>query len=525
MNTERRAGRVIAVVVVWCLIILGLGATYRYVIQPFFQSRQPGVSDPRYDREVDIALDSFSGYCILRSAAVQDQLKSKRIKLNFRDDKADYEGRMAALKSGKVQMAVFTVDSFILTGARLGQFPASIVLVLDETQGADAIVAYKEGVSSIRSLDSPDARFVLTPNSPSEFLARTVVAHFSLPSLPRKWSVAADGAGDVYKQFRAAPKNEKRAYVMWEPYVSKALEEPGAQILIDSSKLEGYIVDVLVAERRFLSEQPDVVAAIVEAYLRAAYSYTGDREKLLGLLAQDAKEYGESSLKPADCEKVAAGVAWKNTLENYAHFGLVSQAESGGLPHIEDIVTNVTDVLVKTEAIGTDPLPGKINTIYYDRFLRDLKAENFHPGTKLNIIKGVTPEAAGLGKLKAQADLPVLTESQWKGLVPVGELRVAPVLFGRGTAELTIQSQRDLEGLAKRLQAFPRYYLVVTGNVRAEGDAEANRRLAASRAEAVVQALIRLGMHPNRLRAVAAEPSSQAASAQSVSFLVGQAPY
>jgi outer membrane protein OmpA-like peptidoglycan-associated protein len=525
MNTERRAGRIIVVVVVWCVIIAALGVSYRYVIQPFFEKRQPGVSDPRYDRVVNIALDSFSGYCILRSPAVQDQLKAKRIKLDFLDDKADYAARMAALKAGKVQMAVFTVDSFVLTGARLGQFPASIVLVLDETKGADAVVAYKEGVASIRALDSADARFVFTANSPSEFLARAVVAQFSLPSLPEKWSIEADGAGAVYKQFRSANRSEKRAYVLWEPYVSKALEEPGAHILIDSSKLKGYIVDVLVVERGFLSEQPDVVAQVIEAYLRAAYSYTGDPQRLLDLLAEDAQAYGESALKPDECGKIAAGVEWKDTLENYAHFGLVAQADAGGLLHVEDIVGNVTDVLVKTGALDKDPLAGKVNTVYYDRFLRDLKAQNFHPGAKLSIIKGMESDARALGRLAPQAELPILTEAQWDALAPVGQLRIEPILFGRGTADLTIQSQRELEGLVKRLQAFPQYYVVVTGNVRAEGDIEANRQLARSRSEAVAQALVRLGLHPNRIRSVAAEPSAQTAAAQSVSFVVGQAPY
>lgn len=525
MNTESRAGRIIAVVVVWCVIIVGLGAAYRFVIQPFVQGRQPGVSDPRYDRVVNIALDSFSGYSILRSPAVQDQIKAKRVKLNFVDDKADYEARMAGLKDGKYQMAVFTLDSFVLTGARLGQFPASIVLILDETKGADAIVAYKDAVGSIRALDSPEARFVLTPNSPSEFLARTVVAQFSLPSLPQNWSVEADGAGAVYKQFRAANKNEKRAYVLWEPYVSKALEEPGAHILIDSSKLKGYIVDVLVAERRFLSEQPEVATLIVEAYLRAEYSYTGSKDSLLALLTEDARAYGDGALKQADCENVAAGIEWKNTLANYAHFGLVPPVESGGLLHLEDIIANITDVLVKTDALAEDPLAGKINTVYYDRFLRDLKAQNFHPGTKLAIIKGAESEMIGLGSLHRQTDLPVLTEQQWNGLAPVGELRLEPILFGRGTAQINMQSQRELENLVKRLQAFPQYYLVVTGNVRAEGDVEANRQLARERSDAVGQELVRLGLHPNRIRTLASEPSAQSASAQSVTFLVGQAPY
>jgi ABC-type nitrate/sulfonate/bicarbonate transport system substrate-binding protein len=525
LNTEHRARRVIGAVIVWCVILCALGATYKFVIRPLFAHREPGTSDPRYERAVNVALDSFSGYCILRSPAVLDQLKAKRIKLNFEDDKADYEGRMKALKSGKVQMAVFTIDSFLVSGAKLGQFPASILLVLDETTGADAIVAYKDAIGSIRDLDSPAARFVLTPNSPSEFLARTVIAQFSLPSLPEKWSIAADGASKVYQEFRSARKTDKYAYVMWEPFVSKALEEPGAHVLIDSSKLKGYIVDVLVAERKFLSEQPQVVAEIIDAYLRAVYSYTSRQDGLLQLVVEDAKAYGDSPLKKADAEKVASGIQWKTTIANYAHFGLLPQAEMGGLQHIEDIITNITGVLVKTGAVPADPMGGKPNTIYYDKVLRDLKARDFHPGKKLDIIKGVGPEPDDLGTIQEAAALPALTDEQWGRLAPVGELRIAPVSFGRGTAQINIQSQRDLDELAKRLASFPQYYVVVTGNVRAEGDVEANRQLARDRADAVAKTLVGLKLHPNRIRSIAAEPSEKGTSAQSVSFLVGTVPF
>lgn len=525
MSAERRASRIVVIVVVWGTILLALGATYRYVIRPYVQGRQPGMSDARYDEVVNVALDSFSGYGILRSPAVQEPLKLKRIKLDFHDDKADCEGRMKALKAGKIQMAVFTIDSFIANGAKLGDFPASIVLIIDETRGADAIVAYKDAVKNIQALDSPEARFVLTPNSPSEFLARTVVAHFSLPNLPADWSIAADGAGKVYKELQAARKNEKYAYVLWEPYVSKALEDPSVHVLIDSSKLKGCIVDVLVAERRFLSGKPQVASQVIEAYLRAAYSYAGDPDKLKGLVMDDAKEHGESALSSEEATKVAEGILWKNTLENYAHFGLAAQEGAGGIQHIEDIIANITDVLVKTGGIREDPLGGKANTIYYDRILRELKARNFRPGVKMDLILDAGPAANDLGTISQAAALPALSEAQWKALLPVGELKMPSITFGRGTAQITIQGQRDLEQVAKQLQAFPQYYLVVTGNVRADGDIEANRQLSRERAEAVTAGLAGLGVAANRVRAVTSEPSKQDSSAQSVTFVAGQAPY
>lgn len=524
MGSERRAKGCLVAAVVWLIILAILGASYKFLIHPRITGQGLG-SDPLYQHTVTLALDSFSGYCILRSPAVREQLKAARIKISFEDDKADYEARMKALRSGKVQMAAFTIDSFLLNGARLGEFPAVIVLIVDETKGADAIVSYKEAVGSIRDLDSPEARFVLTPNSPSEFLARTVIAHFSLPSLPEKCWVEADGAAEVYKEFRAARKTDRRAYVLWEPYVSKALKEPSAHVLLDSGKLKGYIVDVLVAERKFLKEQPEVVAKIAEAYLRAAYSYSSQEEGMVGLIADDAKTYGAESLSADEAQELAKGIQWKNTTENYAHFGLLSQAESAGLQHIEDMIANIGDVLVKTGALDRDPIGDKAYTIYYNRILADLQAAKFHPGQKLNILADVESSMPKLDTVRSDVELPALSEAEWNSLIPVGELRIEPVFFARGTARINIQSRRDLEKLVKRMQSFPQYYLVVTGNVRAEGDAEANQRLADERAQVVAQTLVELGLHKNRIRAVAAVPTTKDGSAQSVAFVVGQVPY
>ena len=527
MSSEKKAFGVLFAVLVWCVILVILGATYKLVIAPYFSGRlmKKTGSDPKYQHTVNVALDSFSGYCILRSPALTDQLKAEGIKLDFEDDQADYEGRMKAIKSGKFQMAVFTIDSFIMSGSKLGDFPASIVMVIDETKGADAIVAYKDAVGSIRELDHPDARIVMTPSSPSEFLARIVLAHFSLPGLPSKWWINKDGAEDVYKEFRSNKSADKYAYALWEPYVSKALEEPGSQILIDSGQLKGYIVDVLVAERRFLKEEPEIAKKIVEAYLRSAYSYNSREGGLSNLIVEDASSFGSEKLKKTDADKLAKGIQWKNTLENYAHFGLLSASQTAGSQHLEDMIDNIMDVLIKTDAIGSNPVEGRINTLFYDRALRDLHAANFHPGRKVNILKGPDVPQVPLDEIRQDVNLPKLSEDQWNALVPVGELQIKPISFARGTARINVQSQRELDKLARTMKSLPTYYLIVTGNARADGDQDANIRLAEERASTAAKTLSELGLELKRIKAVAAKPSKGKGTAQSVSFIVGQAPY
>lgn len=266
---------VLIAVVLWILIIGGIAGTLRYFVLPEFREKkreklalQTG-SGGKYRINVRVAADSFSGYCILRSPELAKRLGAAGIKFSVEDDGADYMHRMKALRDGDIDMAVFPVNSFIQSGLALGEFPASMVYVIDETVGADAIIAYRDAVPSIDALNRSDARIVLTPDSPSELLARVMIASFNLPELPeKKWMVEADGSSEVYKKFRGDSRRNPVAYAMWEPDVSKALKQDNAIILLDSSKLKGFIVDVLVVDRQFLIDHYDVAKEVVENYAR-----------------------------------------------------------------------------------------------------------------------------------------------------------------------------------------------------------------------------------------------------------------
>ena len=122
MSRETRSKQIIIAVVIWCVVLGGVAGAYRFVISPFFSDRLESRtdSDSQYAHTFRVAVDSFSGYSILRSSVLQDELKADGIRLRFEDDQADYAGRMKALESGKADLAVFTIDSFIAAGAEMG---------------------------------------------------------------------------------------------------------------------------------------------------------------------------------------------------------------------------------------------------------------------------------------------------------------------------------------------------------------------------------------------------------------------
>lgn len=524
--SERGARRRLAAALVWILVVVIAAVLFKLIFLPKKQAKLMDAtgSESIYAHDVRLAADSFSGYCIFRSDTMQGYLRDSGIRLTVVDDKADYAGRIKALRRGDVQMAVFTIDSFVKASALLGEYPATIVAIIDETKGADAIVAYKSAVPNIDALNNPAARMVLTADSPSEFLGRIVLAHFSLPQLPEQWWLPADGAADVLARLKAGARDGPRAFILWEPYVSMALEDKEVHVLLDSSKIQGYIVDVLVAQRDFLRDNHAVVKSVVEAYFRALYAADSQKGGMQEAVLGDSNKAGAEVLTKPQVERLVVGIQWKNTLENYAHFGLAgkSVAASGGLWYIEDTIRNIVKVLRATKALDEDPAGGRIVELFYAKIVAEMQTERFHPARQFTILDtgGDAPQA-----VRAVQELPALDDAQWGMLVPVGMLKVEPISFARGTATVSVQSRRDLEELAAHLKSWPQYYLIVTGHARAEGDVAENLRLAQARADAASACLHSLGIVAHRIRTNAAQPSIAGGAAQSVSFTVGQLPY
>ena len=531
MDADKKK-RIIIMVASWMIIIGVIGLVYKFVVEPWIQGNLvKETSTQRYAHHIKVAHDSFPGYAILRSPAVQNLLDRQGIKLTFVDDKADYVGRIRALKSGKVQMAVFTIDAYLKAGSVIGEFPGSIVLVIDESKGADAIVAYKRGIPHIPSLSHPRARIVLTPDSPSETLARIMINKMSLPSLPASWAVETKGAEEVYKRLKSADPDEPYAYVIWEPYVTKALAIEGVHLLLDSSKLKGYIVDVLVVQREFLDSQRELATHVVQAYLRANYDYNNQPDGLTALIQEDAKQYGDS-LNRNETDKLVKGIEWRNTVENYAHFGVISSSESKGAERLEAMIAKITQVLVQTHSISEDPVSGAYEQLFFEGILRSLHHDKFHPGM-LNAsgadgLDGLFVGSTPMEQVREETSLNPLSAANWNSLGPVAAMKVEPIQFGRGNARILPNSKRALQELAANLKSFPQYYLRVVGHTRQEGDPAANRVLALQRAEAAAQSLRNFGIANHRIRAIASSqnsPQMRGGAAQSVTFELLGKPY
>jgi hypothetical protein len=123
----------------------------------FFQKRE-AVKDITFSTsdakglkgEMSIALDSWIGYFYFKSPVFGTMMRDEGYRIKVIDDKADYPERMKMLKGGEIDFAVCTVDSYVLNGKGV-KYPGDNS-VIDQSQGGDAVVAWKDSVQNIEAL-------------------------------------------------------------------------------------------------------------------------------------------------------------------------------------------------------------------------------------------------------------------------------------------------------------------------------------------------------------------------------------
>lgn len=471
--------------VIWVLV-LGLAAIVgaKFVLPIFQDTQQRQTSDASATRgTLAVGMDNWIGYFPLCSGAMAKRMRQAGYVLRCDNDEADYRARFERLKAGALQFAVATVDSYLLAGAGLG-FPGTIVAVIDESKGGDAIVARRQVADHLEALkQAPEVKIAYTPASPSEHLLRAIGTHFDIPFLRERrghWRVPANGSSEALKLLL---DGKVGAAVLWEPDVSRALAQPGIVKLIGTEDTERLVVDILLVNRRFSQERPEAVAALLENYFELQKLYR-ERPRELETDVVDA-----TGLKRDQVASMLQGVSWTTLGENSAiWFGV-----AGGGPFAEeglvDAIGGAIRILVDSGDLPGDPLPdGDPYRITNRQFISDLYQQ----------LGGGAASDGERGRSFAPLD-----DDGWARVKEIGTLKMAPISFRRGTADLAYEGKLELDQLAERLAHYPNFRILVKGHSGVQGDPQANLQLSEERAAAVARYLmVTYGIDANRMRAI-----------------------
>jgi outer membrane protein OmpA-like peptidoglycan-associated protein/ABC-type nitrate/sulfonate/bicarbonate transport system substrate-binding protein len=481
------------VVLMLVLGVIGLGAA-KYLLPVWQDYSQKSSSDARATKgTIMLAMDNWVGYQPLCSQQMKTRLRQAGYILECVNDDANYPERMEKLRKGGYQMAVATVDSYLLNGAK-EKFPGVIAAVIDESFGGDAMLAWKKTYQNLDQLKTArDLKIALTPDSPSEHLAKAAAVHFDIPALKgdkRPWLVATAGSEEAFQKL---VKKEVDIAVLWEPDVSRALKEGKGEIvkLLGTEVTAKLIVDILLVNRDYAQANPEAVKALLSNYFNTLKYYRDNPDEL----RQDLKK--QTELSGEQVEDMLKGVKWASLTDNAQSWFGVSSFGSTPEEGLIETIEGAIRILVGSGDMSASPLPDhNPYRITNSQFVADLYQGLMSAGQFTTPGKVPGSSSAPLAQFKPLAD------RDWQALREVGTLQVRPILFQTGTASLSYEGKLELDAAAQSLGHYPGFRVLIKGHTSDQGDRNANQKLSIARAEAVQRYLtLTHGLDKNRLRA------------------------
>jgi outer membrane protein OmpA-like peptidoglycan-associated protein/ABC-type nitrate/sulfonate/bicarbonate transport system substrate-binding protein len=359
---------------------------------------------------------------------------------------------------------------------RAAGLDARAVMVVDNTQGADAIIARDPAVQRVEDL--ADKSLALLQYTPSHGMAIDAIDNSSL-SARKKTSVkyvfinADEGTAGVRAAFTGGQVD---AAALWDPDLSLALKAvKGAHVVYSTKTATNLIYDVIVCDKRVLddpSQQP-ALSALVAGWLAGVDAAEQNPEAAVDALAKTEeffklllKEQGRSFTRD-----LFKNLVWTGLDDNLRILGLV-----GGTNHYERVYKRFDGIYRAAGALANPNAP-VINP-----------AESFDY-RYVKALMGAAPQA------QEQAKKPEFTfttaEGQAVAKQPAALTKPVMVTFGSGESALTKRAERTIDtDMVPLIENHGSAYFEVSGNTDSTGSRAVNQKLSLQRAEAVVKYLV-----------------------------------
>jgi len=439
---------------------------------------------------IHIGVDNWVGYIPLCSSHMKKTMRRRGYILECINDNANYKERFSNIKNGKYDFAVATVDSYIINASKMN-FPGTIISVIDESKGGDAIVAWESSADSIEDLKkSNDLKIAFTPDSPSSYLLKAVGSHFDVPMFKQRsgfWQKETDGSSAALNLFL---KKKVDMAVLWEPDVSKALSKKGVKKILGTEDTSKLIVDILIANRSISKNKPELIEALLENYFKTLKFYRGDEESLIKEIKR------QSDVNTEQAKKLLHSVSWASLADNGLSWFGIAYADQPANEGLVETIESTIDILSDSGDFSSNPLPEhNPYRITNSSFIADLyeKAMNIGFGNKNTVVQDDS----------LTREFKALSTNSWKSLKEIGTLKVRPISFQSGTSVLSDEGKEELDKALQQLEHYPNFRVVIKGHTGLRGDKKINLSLSHDRAKSVASYMEDIyGVNSNRLRVI-----------------------
>jgi NitT/TauT family transport system substrate-binding protein len=284
---------------------------------------------------INLAFSTWNGYIGLVIGVEEGFFEQAGVEVKYTVIE-DPVQRFNAFKAGRLNAIATTVDTFSRTYAK--GIPSVQVLGLDASVGGDGIVAEKD-ITSPTQLKGQEV--AVSEGSTSQWLLAYVLDQngLSLDDVEQVDLTSAD-AGAAFAAGRVP------VAVTWEPWLSRAEENPDGHVLVSTEKYPDIITDQVAFSPEFAKENPDSVRAFIKGYAMAVdFLRTNEDEAL-----DDVTDY--LGQEPDDIKAVMETVPIWSIDESKKYYGT---ADSPG--PIYDIFTESAQFWKNIDEIDTVPDP------------------------------------------------------------------------------------------------------------------------------------------------------------------------
>jgi NitT/TauT family transport system substrate-binding protein len=381
-------------------------------------------------------------------------------------------------ESGAAQCAWRTSDFWAQEQPNLRNagHDARAIMIVDNTQGADAVIAKDASIQRIEDLAGRNVAFLQF--TPSHGMVIDALANSSLTGR-KKASVkyvyinAEEGTAGVRAAFESGNVD---AAALWDPDLSLAIKNvPGAHVIYSTKTASNLIYDVIVCDKRYLDDarNTDAFQAFVAGWLEGVRAARAAPDEAVDALLQTeqffallAKEQGNDFVKG-----LFGNLVWTGLDENARALGLV-----GGTNHYERVYRTFDGIYRAAGALANpnSPVINPQDSFDY-RFLQALLAKD-----KAAQSAAAKPEFTFSEGERARAV---------QG--PAAVTKPIVVSFTTGSAVLNKRAEKTVdEEMVPFIENNGSAYFEVSGNTDTTGARDTNMRLSRARAQAVVDYLV-----------------------------------
>lgn len=353
---------------------------------------------------------------------------------------------------------------------------AKAIMVVDNTQGADAIIARDNTIQSVEDLAGK--KLAVLQYTPSDGMVIDAIDNSAM-SARKKNSVdmvyvnAEEGTVGVRAAFESGRVD---AAALWDPDLSLALKAvPDAHVIYSTKTATNLIYDVIVCDSRFLDDPANTAAfqGFVAGWMAGVDAAEANPDGAVDALIQNeeffellAKDEGRPFIK-----ELFDNLVWTGVEDNARILGM-----AGGTNHYERLYKRFDVIYRKAGALANPNAPVIEPSQSFDyRFIQTL----------VDADASAQAEAAKPEFVFTESERDVAVEKEAQLTKPI------TVNFATGSAELSKRSMQTIdEEMVPLIENHGSAYFQVSGNTDSTGSRGTNMKLSKERADAVTQYLI-----------------------------------